>query len=210
MKLGSYTVNVSCGSMPQKVASGFSALFGPIVGAEYEPLAYLGSKVVNGVNHAILAKQTLITGKDIKNIVVIVLNEKPGDVTGDSFTVVSIEPVLSDTGLMGGYSISPTADIPTEAKAAFDKAFQGFLGSNVKPFMLLATKVVKGFEYVFAAEMSMVLSPTAMKSGGVKSVAIVKVFSDFSEISIDTIVEGRGEEETPSNGALGAPLGEWP
>lgn len=208
MKLGSYTINVSCGSMPQKVATGFGKVFEGFVGAEYKPIAYLGSKVVNGVNHAILAEQDLVTGKDIKSIVVLVLNEKPGDVGGETFSIVSIEPVLSDAGLMGGYSINPVTDITDEAKAAFDKAFQGFLGSNVKPFVQLATKVVKGIEYVFAAELSMVVSPAAMKAGDTSSIALVKVFSDFSEISIDTIIEGSAK--SADGKALGSPLGEWP
>ena len=196
MKLGGYTVDVHTGGLPQRVESGFGRLFGDLVGATYKPIAYLGSKVVHGTNHAVLAEQNLITGKDIKNIVLIVLNEKPGDVGGETMSLVSIEPFISDMGgLAGGYSVAPTTNISPEAQAAFDKAFQGFLGSNIKPFALLATKVVKGIEYMFAAEMTAIISPVAMQTSDYKSVAIIKVFSDFSEIGIDTIIEGRPADD---------------
>lgn len=205
MKLGGYTVDVHTGGMPQKVESGFGRIFGELLGATYKPIAYLGSKVVHGTNHAILAEQNLITGKDIKNIVLIVLNEKPGDVGDETFSIVSIEPFISDMGLAGGYTVAPSTDISAEAKEVFDKAFQGFVGSNVKPFALLATKIVKGVEYVFAAEMNMIVSPTVMKTSDTKSVALIRVFSDFSEIGIDTIIEGSSPADDGKEG--GGPLG---
>ena len=55
--LGSWEVNVVTGGMPQKVATAFGELAGSLVGAEYTPIAYLGSQQVNGVNHAVLAEQ---------------------------------------------------------------------------------------------------------------------------------------------------------
>ena len=207
MKLGSYSIDVSTSGMPQKVATGFSKVFEGFVGADYQPIAYLGSKLVNGTNHAILCEQTLVTGKDVKSIVLVVLNEKPGDIDGTAFSIVGIDNLLSNGGALGGFNIAPTTTIPDEAKAVFDKAFQGFLGSNVKPFALLATKIVHGVEYAFAAELSMVIKSGTFTTGN-KSIAIVKVFSDYSEVSIDTIIEGYGKAENGK--ALGAPLGEWP
>ena len=69
---GSWNVNVVTNGMPQKVATAIGALSEKLIGAEYEPIAYLGSQVVNGTNHAVLAKQILTTGRDTTNIVVIV------------------------------------------------------------------------------------------------------------------------------------------
>ena len=74
--LGSYNINVTPGKLPQKVATAFGEIFSNMVGAEYTPIAYLGDKVVSGVNHAILATQTMITGTDVHNVVLVVLNEK--------------------------------------------------------------------------------------------------------------------------------------
>ena len=162
--LGSYTVDVHAGSMPQKVATGFGKVFENMVGASYEPIAYLGSKVVNGTNHAILAEQTLITGKDVKSIVLVVLNEKPGDVNGENFSIVEISTLASNGGQMGGLMIDPKTEIPADAKEVWDKHFAGFVGANNTPFALLATQVVNGIAYLFAVESTMIVSPTVSLS----------------------------------------------
>lgn len=52
--VGEWKVEVNVGGMPQKVATAMGEI--NMLGAEYEPIAYLGSQVVNGVNHAVLAE----------------------------------------------------------------------------------------------------------------------------------------------------------
>jgi len=210
MKLGGYTVKVSTGSMPQKVATGFDKVFEGWVGATYKPIAYLGSKVVNGINHAILAEQTLIVGEDVKSIVRIVLNEKPGDVDGTGLSIVEIKPLLSNGGKVGGVNVAASTEISDAAQAAFNKAFGGFLGSTVKPFAQLATQIVNGGKYYLAAELSMVVNQAqdriTLSANDTTSVAIIAVYDNYKEIEIDTIISGEGVKE----GLLGAPLGEWP
>jgi hypothetical protein len=198
--LGSYTINVAPGKMPQKVASAFTEIFGTLVGAEYTPIAYLGSKVVSGVNHAIMASQTIVTGTDVHNVVLIVLNEKD-----DKFSLVEITTLLSDSGRMGGLQVAPTTNIPEEAMNVFTEALAGFMGSRITPFALLATQVVNGFKYVFACESTAVLSPEAMRTSNYDQVVLVSVYSNYDKIEFDTVIEG-----VPAQGALGAPLGEWP
>ena len=75
--VGTWKIDVKLEGMPQKVATAFANLGTQLLGAEYTPIAYLGSQVVNGINHAVLAEQLVITGKDTKNIVLIIFNEKP-------------------------------------------------------------------------------------------------------------------------------------
>ena len=198
--LGSYTIHVVPGKLPQKVASAFTEIFGNMVGASYDLIAYLGSKQVSGVNHAILATQTMVTGTDVHNVVLIVLNEKD-----DKFSIVEITNVLSDSGKLGGVHIAPTTQIPEEALAVFNKNFDGFLGSRVVPFALVATQVVNGAKYIFAAETEMVLSKEMMKKGNYGKVVLVSVYSNYDSIEFKDILEG-----VPSQGELGAPLGEWP
>jgi hypothetical protein len=53
MKFGSWEINPIVDAMPQKVATAFSELAETLVGASYEPIAYLGSQTVNGINHAV-------------------------------------------------------------------------------------------------------------------------------------------------------------
>ena len=157
MKLGSWEVNVVVGAMPQKVATAFGEIFANLYGAEYTPIAYLGKQVVNGVNHAILAEQRIITGHDVKNIVMIVLNEKP-----EGFSLVSITPEVEGSTGVGAVEVDVKTDIPADAKAAFEASMVGFVGCNVEPFVLLATQVTKGTDYIFAAE-SEVVAPDATK-----------------------------------------------
>lgn len=76
-------------NLPQKVASGFAAVFGGFTGADYQPIVYLGSQVVNGTNYLVIAKQTLVTKIPEEHIVKIVINEAPDG----TFSLVSISGV---------------------------------------------------------------------------------------------------------------------
>lgn len=208
MALGSWNVNVVVDAMPQKVATAVSALSEQLMGAEYTPIAYLGSQVVNGINHAVLAEQLVITGKDTKNVVVLIFNEKDMDCT-----LVAIERVLESGGEAGGIVVDATTDIPKEAQEAFDKVFEGFVGSKVEPFAYLGSQVVKGVNYIFAAEVTPVVENPETK------VAIVIVNAMTGEISFTDLLGTKTDSLQlgyaftwlkRQNTSLGAPLGEWP
>lgn len=159
---GGWNVDVSIGTMPQKVATAFSAL-NDMVGTSYTEIAYLGSQSVNGTNHAVLAEQTILTGKDTKNIVLIIFNEKDGDMNIP--TVVSIERIVEGTTGFGGTAIDIKTNIPAEEKELFDKAFAQFVGSKVEPKALLATRVSEGVDYAFLVEVSAVVADAEKKVG---------------------------------------------
>lgn len=152
MGFGKWEVKVEVGKMPQKVATAFAEYGEKIVGAQYNMIAYLGSQVVNGTNHAVLAEQTVLTGKDTKNIVVLIFRETP-----EGVTLTSIDRVLEDGGEFGGVKIEVMTDIPEEMSKVFDDAFTGFVGTNVRPFAMLGTQMTKGMNYIFAAEASPVV-----------------------------------------------------
>ena len=151
MSVGSWNVDVHVGSeLPQKIATAFSEL--NLVGAEYTPIAYLGSQLVNGTNHAVLAKQLVITGKDTENVVVMIFNEKPGEMKA---TLVGIERVVESGGELGGIKVDVhTDDIPEEASKAFKTCFEGYVGVKVEPFAYLGSQVTKGVNYIFAAKVT--------------------------------------------------------
>lgn len=146
MNTGSWDIAVQIGKLPQKVATAFDSL--NIVGAEYELIAYIGSQVVNGTNHAVLAKQTILNGKDTENIVVMIFNEKPNDMNA---VLVSIERVLENGGSFGGVHVDVTTELDDEVMDIWNDAFEGFVGSTVTPYALLGTQVTTGTEYIFAA-----------------------------------------------------------
>lgn len=189
MKLGGWTVNVTVDAMPQKVATAFSEKFGEIVGAEYNPIAYLGEQVVNGVNHAILAEQTLVIGRDIHNIVMIIMNERE-----DKFSVVSIDPVLEGGEGLGGTKIDVSTEIPNEQMKAFNDVLGAFVGSKVEPFAYLGSQVTKGTDYIFAAKTQMITRPVGdgvgVKFGNDVEVAIVKVNALTKHAEFNAILSG--------------------
>jgi len=209
--VGNWNVDVTVGAMPQAVATAFGKVNEQLIGAEYTPIAYLGSQVVNGTNYAVLAEQLVITGKDTKNVVVLIFNQKPGQV-GDA-TLVSIERVVEAGGELGGTVVDVKTDIPEDAKAAFDKTFEGFVGSKVEPFALLATQVTKGVNYVFAAKVSPVVQdPTdSVELVTVNAMTGQVAFTDMLTSKHDVMSLGYAFTWLKNqNTSLGKPLGEWP
>lgn len=77
MILGGWNLDEVKGcNLPQKVQTAFTAVTGELVGADYEPIAYLGSQQVNGMNYRILALQTLAVPNAEKRIVKMIIHEE--------------------------------------------------------------------------------------------------------------------------------------
>ena len=149
---GTWNVDIKLNTMPQKIATAFTKL-NEMVGANYEFIAYLGTQVVNGINHAVLAKQTILTGKDTDNIVLVIINEKTGD--ANTPVVVNIERIIEGSEGFGGTEIyCDTWNITKEVWDVWDNAFNTFVGIKIEPETLLATKVTKGTNYMLLAEVS--------------------------------------------------------
>lgn len=146
MSFGSWNVDVNTHGMPQKVATAFGNLTEQLIGAEYTPIAYLGSQIANGTNHAVLAEQLIISGKDTKNIVLMIFNER-----GMDCNLVNIERVVESGGELGGVKIDVQTNIPDEAMDAFNKVTEGFVGSKIEPFVYLGSQMTKGNNEIFAA-----------------------------------------------------------
>lgn len=194
MMLNGWEIKVSASGMPQKVASAFDETANAIVGAKYEFIAYLGSQVVNGVNHAILAKQTLVTGVDICNVVLIVLNEKSTDGIESKLTVERIENVLAGGQAFGGIHIEPSSDIPQMAQDAWNEAFGQFVGSAVKPFAYLGSQMTDGLDYIFAATSTMIVrnvdTGVGVKFNGPTDVVIITVRGKDHHMEFTPVLSG--------------------
>ena len=73
--LGSWNIDeMKSVNLPQKAQSAFTAITGGLVGAEYMPVLYVGSQLVNGTDYCILALQTLITQNPEKRLVKMIIN----------------------------------------------------------------------------------------------------------------------------------------
>ena len=204
--VGNWNVNVSVSGMPQKVASAIGKLSETLIGAEYTPIAYLGSQVVNGTNHAVLAEQTVITGRDTKNIVMLIFNEKPNDMEA---TLVNIERVVEGGAPMGGVNVNPMTEIPADAMKEWNTAFEGRVGIKAEPFALLATQVVKGTNFIFAATV------TPVYPDAETMVSIITINTMTGTIAFANPFETKQEASlgyafTWLKNGFGKPLGEWP
>ena len=73
-------------NLPQKVQSAFTAITGDMTGADYEPIAYLGSQIVNGTNYRIIAIQRLVLPNSHPRIVKMIIHEE----TDGSVSLVSV------------------------------------------------------------------------------------------------------------------------
>lgn len=74
-KLGGWNIDeMKSVNLPQKAQSAFTAITGGLVGAEYMPVLYVGSQIVNGTNYCILALQTLVLPDPEKRLVKMIIN----------------------------------------------------------------------------------------------------------------------------------------
>ena len=62
-------------ALPQKAQSAFTEVTSDITGAEYQPIAYLGSQTVNGTNYRILAIKTPVVPNGAKSFAKVIVNE---------------------------------------------------------------------------------------------------------------------------------------
>lgn len=197
-KFGGWDVNVKRDGMPQKVATAFNVLAGQLMGATYEFVAYLGTQNVNGVNHAVLAQQTVITGKDVNNAVVLVFNEKPGSM---DVALTDIRRIVEAGGPLGGTNINMSLTMPKEAEDAFKSV--AWVGAKITPIAYVGTKVTKGTDYIVIAEVTPVVKDSVME------LAIVTIKSMDKRFEFEKVFED-GEAEVARTATLGKPLGEWP
>ena len=77
MILGGWNIDDVKGcNLPQKPQTAFTAATSEIVGVDYEPIAYLGSQTVNGINYRILAFQRIVALNSEKKIVKMIIHEE--------------------------------------------------------------------------------------------------------------------------------------
>ena len=62
-------------SMPQKAASASAVINEGLTGARYEPILYVGTQVVKGINHWFICNQTMTDRNGTVHIVKLAVNE---------------------------------------------------------------------------------------------------------------------------------------
>ena len=190
-KFGGWNVDVLRDKFPQKIATAVAEFEGgEVLGAGYKAIAYLGTQEVNGINHAVLMEQTIFSGADTVNAVVVVFNEKPNS---KDVVVSDIRRIVEAGGKLGGTKVHMTTEIPQEVKDVFNTVINGFTGSTVKPFVYVGEKQVKGTDYKLIAEVKPVV-PNAKTH-----LSIVTVNGMENTINFENVFERATAEEWAIN-----------
>ena len=124
----------------------FEKLNGQLAGATLQPIAYLGSQVVAGMNYRFLCKETA-TVPDAKPIYVIaeIYQDLSGNVTVNQILESKVEAPTEQ--LSGGFTETESCEITPEIKEAFEAAVAGLTGADYEPVACLGTQVVAGKNY---------------------------------------------------------------
>ena len=124
----------------------FEKLNGQLAGATFEPVAFLGSQVVAGMNYRFLAKETA-TVPDAKPVYAIIeiYKDLDGNVSVNNIRASKVEAPTEQ--LAGGFTEPESYEIPAEVKTAMDEALAELTGVNYEPVAYLGSQVVAGSNY---------------------------------------------------------------
>ena len=83
--------------------------------------------------------------------------------------------------VVGGWTISEDAAITDEARAAFEKAMEGFTGVGYEPVALIGTQVVSGTNYCILCEARVIVPDAA------PYYALVYVYADLKGVTPEEV-----------------------
>ncbi len=86
---GGWSLKEISNKLPEEVEKGFKEVTQHLVGASYEPVLYVGSQVVAGINYMIICKQTLSDKDATEHLVKLVINNFNG-----KWSIVSIDEIV--------------------------------------------------------------------------------------------------------------------
>jgi len=135
-------------AVPEDVKAALDDALENFVGADYVPVAYIGSQLVSGTNYKLLCEQTLVTAQTEKNMAIVTVY-KPLE---GSAKILSVQACLNkeeESGELGGWEKAENPELTDEAKAALEKA-EG--GSEYTALALVAQQLVSGTNYCLFCE----------------------------------------------------------
>ncbi len=121
-----------------------------LTGYSYDPIALIGSQVVSGTNYAILCKGEVVVPDALPNYEIVYVYENldgKAEILGSKILVSGDDP----ENALGAFTVNEgeaALDKNTDAKAAFDKAFEGMTGASYDAVAYLGSQVVEGTNYL--------------------------------------------------------------
>ncbi len=171
------------------------------VGAEYEPIANLGTQVVAGLNRCLLCKVTPVVpnavphyalvyvyedlegGATLNNVVDFGIEMPEGEPEAEAVPGWDNEPIelpeMPNTdepiaAVAGGWQVSYEPEMTEALSVVFSKALEELVGVDYEPIACLGTQVVAGTNYCFLAK------ATVVYPGALPKLVLVYVYEDFS------------------------------
>ncbi len=180
--LGGWTVSPDATEavLPENVQAAFDVATGKLLGAEYAPVAYLGSQVVAGTNYAVLAKKTVVTAEPETTLSVLIINEPlEGEASVlhvNDFVFTAPEADSAPEQLAGGWTVPEeytVVNLPADVASAFDRANEALLGNDLEPIAFLASQTVSGMNY------AVLCRSTLTTENPVSSIQLAIVYEDL-------------------------------
>lgn len=184
--LGGWTLNedVTAAALPQDAQEAFDKATEGFLGNDLTPVVLLGTQVVAGTNYAILCKSELVTAEPVVSYqVAIIYKDLEGNAEIIDVTDFNVAGYTEGDGadisaetLAGGWQVPEeytVVALPENVQAAFDKALEGWTGSNQEPLAYLASQVVSGTNYAILCHSTLVTKEP------VSGISVVTIYEDL-------------------------------
>ena len=146
-----------------ELRSVFDKALDGFVGVGYEPIAYLGSQIVAGTNHAFFCKAQVVYPNAQPYFAIVFIyedlegNAEIQDIAGMTAYGELDENAGSAEQLDGGWAVTDGQD---DGLVAFEKATEELVGVSYTPIRVLSSQVVAGMNYCVLCK-AQVVAPNA-------------------------------------------------
>ena len=175
-------------ALTAKVRRLFNKAFEGLEGVSYTPYALLATRTTSsGTQYRVLCKATVVYPGAQEEYVVVTLNRgwlgqaEILDI-GDPLCQTNLD---YEEGVVGAWQEADSPALTDEAKAAFSKATEGFVGVDYVPVALLSEQVVAGTNYRILCE------ATTVYPGAEMHYAVVSVYESLEgNANIISVTDG--------------------
>lgn len=192
---GGWNIGIASGSeLPESIKEAFDKAMAGLDGVAYEPVAYMGSQVVAGMNHAILCKATPVVPKAVTSLkMVIIYADLNGgaevtsvaDFNVGDFNTGELNGDMPQAMRMGGWGVSPeeACELTEGAAEAFEAAVEGYEGCRIEPLAVVGSQIVAGMNYAYVCRFTTVsLNPAS-------DLKVIIVYRNLGGESVITAIE---------------------
>lgn len=182
---GGWNVSDAVGApIPDEVRTAFDKAAEGFDDMNLEPVAFLSSQVVAGMNYAVLSKTVPTAPDSVASLKIAIIYSKL-DGTAEILSVSDFSVADFNTGeinqaeneiLAGGWQTAdtPALELPKEAKEAFDSACAGFDVYKIEPLAYIGSQVVAGINMAYVVRM------TSADTEGTSTLGVATLYRNLS------------------------------